>query len=183
MMTILISLVNKVKANFKKWAILTGLILLGLFGFKACRKHQQKATQVATNPILKPNEAEKIIINESEHKITVVTPKGTTDTHFSDNTVITEDKNGKLSIYNPQWDFKFHPTVGAGMSDIPKLFVGVSPLGFKKLDLNIGLETDCQHFSETAMNISVGYNVHNATYLFLGTNNHKDIEGGVRFRF
>ena len=176
-------LISKVWAKIKKWVILAVIIVLGLFGYKACRKHQQKATQVATSTVLKPNETEKIIINAPDHKITVVTSKGTTTTNFSDNTVITEDKNGKLSIYNPSWDFKFHPTVGAGMSDKPKLFVGVSPIGYKKLDLNIGLETDCSKLSETAMNISVGYNVHSATYLFLGVNNHKNIEGGLRFRF
>jgi hypothetical protein len=176
-------LISKIKTDLKKYVILTGLVLLGLFGFKACRKVQQKADQVATNPVLKPTEAEKIIINAPEHKITVVTPQGSTTTNFSDNSVITEDKTGKLNIYNPSWNFKLHPTVGAGFSNRPKLFVGVSPIGYKKLDLNIGLETDCQHFSETAMNVSVGYNVHNATYLFLGVNNHRDIEGGVRFRF
>lgn len=170
-------------SNFKRYAILTIIILLVLFGFSCARKHAKKASQVASIPILKPNEAEKIIINEPDHKITIVTPTKTTTTYFSNNTVITEEKNGKLDIYNPSWDFKFHPTVGAGVSDKPKIFLGVSPLGYKKLDLNIGIETDCQHFGETALNISLGYNIHNSTYLFMGTNNHKAIEGGVRFRF
>lgn len=167
----------------KKVVILAVIIALGLVGYHFAKKHQQKATQVAASTVLKPNEAEKIIINGPDHKITVVTPNGITTTNFSDNTVITEDKNGKLSIYNPSWDFKFHPTIGAGVSDKPKLFLGVTPITYKKLDLNIGLETDCFKLSETALNISVGYNVHNATYLFLGVNNHHNIEGGLRFRF
>jgi hypothetical protein len=176
-------LISEIKRSLKKGIILVVIIVLGLLGFKACRKHQQKTNQVATNPILKPNEVEKIIINGPEHKITVITPKGTTDTHFSDHTVITEDKNGKLNIYNPQWDFKFHPSIGVGMADKPKLFVGISPIGYKRLDLNIGFETDCSKLSETSLTVSVGYNIHNATYLFLGLNNHQNIEGGMRFRF
>ena len=140
----------------KKVVILAVIIALGLVGYHFAKKHQQKATQVAASTVLKPNEAEKIIINGPDHKITVVTPNGITTTNFSDNTVITEDK---------------------------KLFLGVTPITYKKLDLNIGLETDCFKLSETALNISVGYNVHNATYLFLGVNNHHNIEGGLRFRF
>jgi hypothetical protein len=144
---------------------------------------QQKQDKQATSTVLQPNEAEKIIINAPDRKITIVTPTGTKTTTFSDNTVITEKKDGKLDIYNPQWDFKFHPTIGAGMADKPKLFAGVSPISYKKLDLNIGIETDCSKLSETNLNISVGYNVHNATYLFIGVNNHRNPEGGLRFRF
>ena len=176
-------LISKAWGKSKKYVILGVIIVLGLFGYKACKKHQQKATQVATSTVLKPTEAEKIIINAPDHKITIVTPTGTKTTTFSDNTVITEEKNGKLDIYNPSWDFKFHPTIGAGIADKPKLFLGVSPITYKKLDLNIGVETDCSHFTETALNVSIGFNVHNATYLFLGVNNHQQIEGGLRFRF
>jgi hypothetical protein len=183
MKTLLLNLVGKIKSNLKKWVILALIIVLGLFGYKACRKHQQNVIQVVTNPILGPNQTGQVTINSANHTITVVTPQGTTTTHLSDTTVISVNNHGKLDIYNPSWDFKIHPTVGIGFANRPKLFVGSSLIGYKKLDLNVGLETDCQHFSETAINTSIGFNVHNETYLFLGVNNHRNIEGGLRFRF
>jgi len=176
-------LISKVLVRIKKIAILGVIVVLGLFGYKACRKHQQNVIQVVTNPILQPNQTGQITVNSANHTITVVTPQGTTTTHLSDTTVISVDNHGKLDIYNPSWDFKIHPTVGIGFANKSKLFAGASLIGYKKLDLNIGLETDCQHFNETAINASIGYNVHNETYLFLGVNNHKNPEGGLRFRF
>ena|ERR1035437_694408 len=177
------TILSSIWTRIKKYVILGIIIVLGLLGYKACKKHQQDATQVATNHVLQPNQTGQVTVNSANHTITVVTPNGTTTTHLSDTTVITVDNHGKLDIYNPSWDFKIHPTVGFGFSNKPKLFVGASLIGYKRLDLNVGLEADCQHFNETAINTSIGFNVHNETYLFLGINNHKNIEGGLRFRF
>jgi hypothetical protein len=172
------------KAKTKHILVLSGVILISLFGYHLLKKHQTKVISVVTNPNLKAGEKEAIIIDPPKHQIEVITPSGSTKSYFPDQpSRISINNNGKVKITTPNWDFIPRPTVGVGIADKPKLFVGASFLSYKKLDLNVGFETDGKFLSETALDMSIGYNIHNSTYLFVGTNNHKDLLGGLRFRF
>ena len=169
------TILSSIWAKIKKWVILGVIIVLGLFGYKACRKHQQDATQVATNHVLQPNQTNQITVDSTHHTITVVTPNGTTTNHLSDTTVVTTDNHGAVTIYNPSWDFKMHPYLGVG-GDLDwkaRIHTGVDFIGFRRLELGAGLVFNATSLKDTRVALNLGYNFYSNTSVALSIDNHR----------
>lgn len=176
MMTILTSLVSKIKSNLKLYAIVGLSILLGLFGFKCCRKVQQKQDKQATSTILQPGQAEKIVVNPANHTIEIVTPKKTTTTYLPDRpTQIIENKDGSVTIVDHKFGVENRPFFGAGgaFDGTPRVYVGSDVFYFHRLDLGVGINTNPAELKDVRVNLSLGYNFYSNTSIALSVDNHR----------
>jgi hypothetical protein len=175
-MIILTSLVNKIKANLKKIAIITVAVLLGLFGFKACRKVQQKQDKQATNTVLQPNQKEKIVVDPTTHEIIITTDKGTTKTYLPDRpTQIIENKDGSITVIDHKFGVEIRPFIGVGgaFDCTPRVHVGADVFYFHKLDLGIGVNTNPSELKDIRTDLSLGYNFWSNTSVALSIDNHR----------
>ena len=171
----LTGLVNKIKANLKKWAILVGLILLGLFGFKACRKIEKKQDKQATSTILQPNQAEKIVVNPQNHTIEIVTPKKTTTTYLPDRpTQIIENKDGTITVVDHKFGAEVKPYLGVGgaLDGTPRVHLGSDVFYFHRLDLGLGLDFNPTLLKDTRVGLNLSYNFYSNTSIALSVDNH-----------
>src|ERR1035437_989163 len=180
-MILLTSLVTKIKANLKKFVILGLIILLGLFGFKACRKVQKKQDTNANSTVLAPDQKEKIVVDPTKHTITIVTknPDGTTtttNTYLPDRpTQIIEGNNGKLTIVAHKFGTEVRPYLGIGgaLDGTARVHAGADLFYFHKLDLGTGLDFNARvfgnasQFRDTRLSINASYNIYSNTSLAL----------------
>jgi hypothetical protein len=187
MKTILLNLVDKIKTNMKKYMILAAIILLGLFGFKACRKHDKKVDQNTSSAVLTPDQKEKIVVDPVKHTLTVITknPDGstkTTTTFLPDRpTAVVEDNNGKLSVIDHKYGSELRPYLGVGgsLDGSPRVHIGTDLFYFRKLDLGADLDVNAlvvksvSNFRDTRLSVNVSYNIYSNTSLALSVDNRK----------
>jgi hypothetical protein len=181
MKTLLLDLVNKIKSNLKLYVIAAVIILMGLFGFKACRKVQQKQDKQASSTVLTPDQKEKIIVDPVKHTLTVVTKKsdGTTQTKTTflpdRPTTVTEDNNGKLSIVDHKFGTEIRPYLGVGgaLDGTPRVHIGADLWYFHKLDLGLGLDTNPSNLKYVRANLNLSYNFWSNTSVAISLDNHK----------
>jgi len=190
------SIVDKIKANLKLYVILALIAALGVFGFKACRKIQEKQDKDASSTVLKPDERGKIIVDPVKHKITTITrnPDGTEkvkETYLPDRpSVITEDKNGKVKVVTQKFGTEVRPYLGVGgaLDGTPRVHAGSDLWYYKKLDLGVGLDFNAGVFSsiadfrDTRISANASYNVYSNTSLALSFDNHKVVGFFVKVR-
>ena len=90
--------------------------------------------------VLPPNTVEQILVNPTNHTITVVTPTGSQVVTLPDHvSTIDLGTNGKITVKAPQFGLEVKPFVGAFYSDALRFGGGVDGLYFKKLDLGLGV--------------------------------------------
>lgn len=195
-MELLKSLVDQFKAQVKKIAIITLLVVIGLVTFKACRMLQKKQDSDARSTVLGPDERGKIIVDPVKHKITTVTRNtdGTikaTDTYLPDRpSVITEDKNGKVKVVTQKFGTEVRPYFGIGgaLDATARAHAGTDLWYYKKLDLGVGLDfnagvfKELNAFSDTRISANASYNVYSNTSLALSFDNHKVVGLFLKFR-
>ena len=175
------TILQSLKNNLKKWAILALIVVGGLFGFKACRKVQQKQDKQASSTVLTPDQKEKITVNPENHTITITTKKsdGTTQTQTTflpdRPTSITEDNNGKLSIIDHKYGTEIRPFLGIGgaLDGTPRVHVGADLWYFHKLDLGLGLDTNPSHLKDVRVDLNLSYNFWSNTSIAVSIDNHK----------
>jgi len=196
MKTLLLDLVSKIVSNFKLYAIAAVIILMGLFGFKACKKITKIQDKQVTSPVLTPDQKEKIIVDPTNHKITVITknPDGTTtskDTYLPDRpTAVIEDNNGKLSIIEHKFGVETRPYLGVGgsLDGTARIHAGMDLWYFHKLDLGLGLDLNAgvfkqvSDFRDTRLSINASYNVYSNTSLALSVDNRKFVGLFIKVR-
>ncbi len=176
MKTLLLNLVNKIKTNLKYYAILALIILLGLFGWKGCRKVAKKQDKQATSTILAPNQAEKIVVNPENHTIEIITPTKSTTTYLPDRpTQIIENKNGSITIVDHKYGAEMRPYLGIGgaFDGTPRVHVGADLWYFHKLDLGLGLDTNPSNLKDVRANLNLSYNFWSNTSIAVSVDNHK----------
>lgn len=181
--------VDKIMSNLKFYAVLATLILLGVFGFKACTKLQKKQDKQASSNTLAPDQKEKVVVNPENHTIEVVTknPDGTTTTQTTflpdRPTQIIEDNNGKLKIVDHKFGVEKRPYIGVGgaLDGTPRVHAGMDFWYYKKLDLGAGLDfnagvlSQVSKFDDTRLSVNASYNVWSNTSLALSVDNHKTV--------
>lgn len=186
-MEILTSLVNKIKENFKKWAILALIVVLALFGYKGCTKIQQKQDENAKNSVLTPDQKEKVVVDPGKHTIDIIKKNKdgsttTTHTYLPDRpTEITEDKNGKITVTAHKFGVEHRPYVGIGgsLDGSPRIHAGADLWYYKKLDLGAGLDfnanvvKELSAFNDTRLSVNASYNVYSNTSIALSVDNRK----------
>jgi hypothetical protein len=196
MKTLLLNLVDKIKSNLKLYAIAALIVLLGLFGFKACRKHDKKVDSDVSSPVLTPDQKEKIVVDPVKHTITVITrnPDGSTKetkTYLPDRpTAVIEDKNGKLTIIERKYGSEMRPYLGVGgsLDGTPRIHLGADLFYFKKLDLGTDLDLNASvvktisSFKDTRISANVSYNVYSNTSVALSIDNHKTVGLFIKVR-
>lgn len=191
MKMILTNLVNRAKANLKKTAIIVGAIALGLVGFKVAHKVQQKQDKQATSTILQPGQAEKIVVNPTNHTIEIVTPKKTTTTFLPDRpTQIIENKDGSITVIDHKIGVEAKPYLGVGgsLDGTPRIHAGADLFYFHKLDLGAGLDfnagvfKDISSFQDTRLALNASYNVWSNTSLALSVDNRRFVGLFVKVR-
>lgn len=190
-MLILSNLVNKIKANLKLYAITAVIILMGLFGFKACRKVQQKQDKQATSTVLAPNEKRKVILDPIHKKITTITrnPDGTekiTDTYLPDRpSTITEDNNGKITIVTRKFGTEVRPYlgVGAAFDGTPRVHLGADLFYFHRMDFGLGIDDNPSHMKDVRGNLNLSYNFYSNTSIACSYDNHKQVGLFLKVRF
>lgn len=172
------------KDKIKLYGIVAAVVLSGLFGFKACRKHDKTVDANTSNPVLKPGEKEKIIVDPVKHTITVVTPTGTNTTYLPDRpTSVTEDKDGKLTVQVKTWGTECRPYMGAGFDGHARLNIGLDGLYFHKFDFGGGLKLNPVMLKDTRLDINASWNFYSNTSLALSIDNQKTVEGFIKIRF
>ncbi len=195
-MELLTSLVNNIKLNLKKYAILGLILLLGLFGFKACRKLQKKQDSDTKSTVLAPDQKEKIVVDPTKHTITITTKKsdGTTSTQTTflpdRPTSITEDNNGKLTVVDHKFGTEVRPYLGVGgsLDGTARVHVGTDLWYFHKLDLGTGLDFNAgvfkqvSDFHDTRLSINASYNIYSNTSLAVSVDNRKFVGLFVKVR-
>jgi hypothetical protein len=179
-------ILQSLKANLKKWAILALIVIGGLFGFKACRKVQQKQDKQATSPVLGPNQQEKITVDPTKHTITVVTKNGTTTTYLPDRpTQIIESKDGKLSVIDHKYGTEVKPFLGFGtdLEGSPRVHIGADLFYWNKFDLGTGLAFNATHLKDTRLALNLSYNFYSNTSIAFSFDNHKTPGLFLKVRF
>ena len=187
----LISLLNKIKANLRKFAILGAVILLGLFGFKACRKVAKTQDKQVTSTVLTPDQKEKIVVDPTKHTITITTKKAdgtdqTTTTYLPDRpTSVTEDNNGKITIVDHKYGAEFRPYLGIGgaLDGTPRVHVGSDLFYFRKMDLGLGIDDNPAHLKDLRGNLNLSYNFYSNTSIAISYDNHKTAGLFLKVRF
>lgn len=188
--------VDKIMSNLKYYAILAALILIGVFGFKACTKVQKKQDKQASSTVLTPDQKEKVVVNPEKHTIEIVTknPDGTTkttDTFLPDRpTQIIEDNNGKITVIDHKFGVEKRPYIGVGgsLDGTPRVHAGMDFWYYKKLDLGAGLDfnagvlSEVSKFNDTRASVNVSYNVWSNTSLALSVDNRKFVGLFVKVR-
>lgn len=195
-MELLKSLVNHVVSNLKKYAILALIVLLALFGFKACRKLQKKQDSDAKSTVLAPDQKEKITVDPIKHTITVTKKNAdgsttTTNTYLPDRpSQIIEDKNGKITVVVHKFGTEVRPYLGVGgaIDGSARVHLGADLYYYKKLDLGTGLDFNAgifkqiSNFNDTRLSINVSYNVYSNTSLAISVDNHKTVGMFIKVR-
>lgn len=185
------NLIEHLKSNLKKYAILGLIIVLGLFGFKGCRKLQKKQDTDAKSTVLAPNDKGKIIVDPVHHKITTITRNtdGTekiTDTYLPDRpSTITEDKNGKVTIVTHKFGTEVRPYLGVGgaFDGTPRVHGGVDFFYYHRMDLGVGLDTNPSNLKDVRGNLNLSYNFYSNTSIACSYDNHKQVGLFLKVRF
>lgn len=170
------TILQSLKANLKKWAILALIMVGGLFGFKACRKVQQKQDKQASSTILQPNQAEKVTVDPTKHTITIVTPTKTTTTYLPDRpTQIIENKDGTITVIDHKFGTEIRPYLGVGgaLDGTPRVHVGSDFFYFHRMDLGVGLDTNPANLKDVRANLNLSYNFYSNTSIAFSLDNHK----------
>ena len=186
MKTILLNLVSKIKANLKEYAILALIVLLALFGFKACRKLQQKQDKQASSTVLTPDQKEKIVVDPIKHTIEIVTPTKTTTTYLPDRpTQIIENKDGSITIIDHKFGTEMRPYLGVG-GDLEwkaRIHTGVDFFYFRKFDAGAGLAFNPVELKDTRVDLNLSYNFYSNTSIAISLDNHKTPVIFLKLRF
>lgn len=186
-MEFLKSIVSNIVVHLKKYVTVAVILVLALFGYKACERLQKKQDSDAKSTVLKPNEKSKIIVDPVNHKITTVTRNldGTTkskDTYLPDRpSVITEDNNGKVTVETRKFGVEHRPYIGLGgsLDGSARFHTGADLWYYKKLDLGAGLDfnaniaKEVSEFRDTRLSINASYNVYSNTSVALSVDNRK----------
>jgi len=180
-------IVDKIKSNLKYYAILAALILLGVFGFKACTKIQKKQDKQATSTILTPDQKEKVVVDPNKHTIDIIKKNKdgsttTTHTYLPDRpTEIVEDNNGKIKVVAHTFGVEHRPYIGIGgsLDGSPRIHAGADLWYYKKLDLGAGLDFNANAvhemsaFRDTRISANLSYNFYSNTSVALSVDNRK----------
>lgn len=174
-------ILQSLKANVKKWAILALIVVGGLFAFSCARKHAKKVDQATSSTVLGPNQQEKIVVNPEKHTITVTTKKSngqtqTTTTYLPDRPVsITEDKNGKLSLVDKTWGTEVRPYGGFGgdFEGKARIHGGLDFFYIHRFDLGMGLAFNPTDLKDTRADLNLSYNFWSNTSIAFSLDNHK----------
>jgi hypothetical protein len=88
--------------------------------------------------ILPPNVVEHIVVNPTNHTLTIVTHTGTQVVTLPDH-VSTVDlgTNGKLTVKSPQYGLEVKPFLGWGYEQGGAVILGADVAYFKRLDLGV----------------------------------------------
>ena len=111
-------------------AVLLGVFLYGRYG---------KGKPFVPN-VLPPSTVEQILVNPTNHTLTIVTHTGSQVVTLPDHvSTIDLGTNGKLTVTAPQYGFQIRPFAGVYYSDALR-FGGGADLGYwKRLDSGIGI--------------------------------------------
>lgn len=108
------------------------IVLGGFFLWGKCSKINPPAI------VLPPNTLEQVLVNPTNHTITVVTPTGSqTVTLPEQPSTISLGTNGKLTVKAPQFGLEVKPYLGWGYEGAGAVVLGVDFAYFKKLDLGV----------------------------------------------
>jgi hypothetical protein len=190
-MELLRNLVNKITSNLKLYAILGLIIILGLFGFKACRKLQKKQDKDATSTVLTPDQKEKVTVDPIKHTITITKKNSdgsttTTKNYLPDRpSEIIEDKNGKITVVVHKFGTEMRPYLGVGgaFDGTPRVHTGVDFFYYHRMDAGVGLDTNPSNLKDIRGNLNLSYNFYSNTSIACSYDNHKQVGLFLKVRF
>lgn len=169
-------LISKVWAKIKRYVILGVIIVLGLFGFKECRKIQKKQDKQASSTVLPPNAKEKIVVDPVKHEIDIIKPNGDVQKGYLPDrpTQIIENKDGTITVIDHKFGTEIKPYLGVGgaLDSTPRVQLGLDLLYFHRFDLGLGVDSDPAKFSDTRTNLNLSYNFYSNTSLAVSIDNH-----------
>jgi hypothetical protein len=192
-MTIILAILIKIKNFiFKYWKQLL-LVALGAFlVFKAqgcekklfpSKKPVSGPSSPTTGPVLKPDQKEIITVNTNKKTITVTTPTGTKTVDDSHGATIIENKNGTITVNTKKLGFEAKPYIGVGIAHGFRTQLGLDYFYFHRFDAGFGVETDCQHFQNTAADLNLSYNFYSNTSIAVSYNTAKQVGVFLKVRF
>lgn len=170
------TILRSLKAKLKYYALLAVIVVGGLFGFKACRKVQQKQDKQATSTVLQPGQAEKVTVDPTKHTITIVTPTKTTTTYLPDRpTQIIENKNGTITVIDHKFGTELRPFGGAGgdLEGHARMHLGLDYFYWNKFDLGTSLAFNINKLKDTRLDLlDISYNFYSNTSITFSLDNH-----------
>jgi hypothetical protein len=88
--------------------------------------------------VLPPNTVEQVLVNPTNHTITIVTPTGSQTVTLPDHvSTIDLGTNGKITVKAPQYGLEVKPFLGWGYEGGGAVILGSDFAYFKKLDLGV----------------------------------------------
>jgi hypothetical protein len=166
---------------------LCALLAVGVLLFLTYRTLKARIEAVvfhtpASHVLLPKNDKEQIHINSNRHTITIVTP-GKTVTEFAKNPVITEDKNGKITVTRNVVGFEISPFVGASFGDRLRLAVGSDMFYLYRFDVGVSGLIANGGTNVFRLGVTCSYNLYDNTSIFVGLDSAKSPIGGIKLRF
>lgn len=163
------------------WLIL-GLIL-ALFAFFWMRGCDRRIDRNTASTVLSPNVVEKIIVNPTTHKLSIVTHEGQKDVFLPDRPSSIEiDKKGSVSVTSRQFGTEIKPFVGFQFSDTARIAFGADLLYYKKLDLGLGVTGRPGNYAPVGF-VKLAYTVWSNTQVGVTFDTGSKIGGIICLRF
>src|ERR1019366_8483351 len=90
------------------------------------------------SPILPPNTMEEVLVNPTNHTLTIVTHTGSQVVTLPDHvSTIDVGANGGVTVKSPQYGLEVKPFLGWGYEQGGAVILGIDFAYFKKLDLGV----------------------------------------------
>ena len=132
--------------------------------------------------VLPKSDKEEILINNTKHTITLVTP-GKSVTEFAKNPTIIEDKNGTLTVARHTFGFEIQPALGISYGDKLRVIVGSDVFYLYRFDVGVSLLIANGGVNVLRAGITCSYNLYDNTSLFVGLDNTGRPIGGLKLKF
>lgn len=166
-----------------------GLIFLSLFlvalTYWFVHKKNKQTDVSIENPILRPTEKEKIILDMNKNQALIVKSDGTTKTVYlspRNKVSIIENNDGTLILQQRTWGVEHAPILGVAFSDAVHIDLGVGLVYWRSYDLSVGVSSPVNRFSLSGYGaVSYNFRRNYLVYVKYGTDRKIGIGTGIRF--
>lgn len=160
------------------------LTLLGIIWFSFFAKVDIQTQQQIVSQQLKPGEKQKIIVQQTKRDLTIVTDKGIEHIDLPNHPYsITLTDDNKLVVQTRKKGLGLSPFVGLNYEKNLRGYVGSDIFFFRRLDVGIGVSLQFIHpGKDIRLMVSSSYTVWSNTSVYVGIDNQKKINFGIKVR-
>lgn len=166
--------------NHFKWSLwsigLIVVLLLAIYGYIQHKIDQNKDRSIIST-VLKPNEREKLIINEKNHTITTITRDGTKVQPIGPKSSITVGDDGKITIQTRTFGTELSPFIGVGFDSgiTGRAALGLNGFYWRQFELGCGISDSFTNVKDARLFVQGSYNFYGNMAIGITVDNHKTI--------